>query len=143
MTIGEAIRAHVLGDAGVVALVEDRMFPVQGLPVDKDTVVPDHIVFALESESIERSLDGASMFAVSIFNFASIADQRNGSAPYDRAQVISDLTLIRLHSYRGVMGGVDGVEVKDCRQVDRQDVVDTVNGLFVKEQQFEIKWRIL
>lgn len=147
MTLGAAIRTRLIADAAIAAAVSDRIFPVQGLPVDKDTVVPDHIVYSQESEATMDAISGGGSLAVqSVYSFESVCDPRLASAtsPYDRCDAISLLIQDSLHGYNetaGLMGGVGGVQVMSVEQIDRQDTIDILTGLFVKSQTFKFTWR--
>lgn len=146
MTIGQAIRLHALGDAGIVAAIGARMYPVVGRPPGKDEPLPDHVVFRQVNEETQDSFTGEVLIK-SIFQVESICDARavSSTSAYDRAQAISDLFFLRFHGFNethGLMGGVGGVAVGSCRQTDRGDDFDFEAALLAKVQTFEITWRL-
>lgn len=111
MVIEEALYAHLVGTAGVAALVSTRIYP-QTIP--QDVALPA-IAYQRISGVREYSQSGPSQLAHPRFQLTCQA------ATYAGAKALANAVRAALSGYKGTMGGVGGVVVGGCFVVNETD----------------------
>ncbi len=117
MNIEEALYSHLTNDAGVSALVGNRVYP---LMAPQDAALP-HLVYQRISSPRLRSHGGPSGLAHPRFQITATA----GS--YSAARSLANAVRASLDGFRGTMGGgvSVGASFLDNEADGYQDVADT------------------
>lgn len=139
MTVAEALRARLASLPGVIAFVEDRIYPIVApMPEGYDgdnSVVKDFLVYRLDSWDRERTMSG---LGVQVTNWSVIA----ASQSYLRAHQLMDQVMAGLDGQRGIWGASEtdpGLQVQICTAVSANDDQDTDTGLLGVIATFEVK----
>lgn len=114
MLLEEAIRAHLVANGGVSALIGTRLYP---LVLPQDPTYPA-IVLTRVSGVREHSHDGPSLLSTSRLQLDCIAPTAAA------AKNVADKVRLALDGFRGTMGGAGGVEVNGAWLEDERDGYD-------------------
>ncbi len=120
MTIEQAILTALLADAGLIAVVGERIYPVLA-PQD---VVKPYIVFSKISAPRDHTHDGGSGLVNARFQFSCFA------TTYQVAKQVAGLIQAVLQGYSGTLGGAGGVVVNGCFYEDETDLYEPDSALF-------------
>lgn len=110
MNIGAGLKAHLVADAGVNAIVAGRVYPNR---VPRTSAIVFPLIWYQCSDQFEHDL--ASMNRVrSEFDVFCAAED------YDQAHALTDAVQAALHGITGQLGGV-GPSLRHCNIVSRND----------------------
>ncbi len=101
MVIEEALFAHLSADAGVAALVGNRIYPIEA---PQEAVLP-YVVYQRISGPRVRSHSGPSHLAQPRFQITGAA------ATYPSLRAVMNAVRVALDGFRGTMGSGPGVDV--------------------------------
>lgn len=125
MTLAAAIRAALLADSAVAALVGTRVYPVSAPQSDESVGIEPTIVYSLNGRDHEYSVDRR-ISAMLRWHLVCV------SRDYDTSHALADAAIAALDRYRGVLGGTGGVAVKVVEILDERDLPDEFEiGVFL------------
>jgi hypothetical protein len=111
MVIEEAVNYHIENDAGIAAVVVDRIYP--------NTIPQDKALPALAYQVISRpgamAHDGPPGIAWPRFQITAQAND------YDEVVALINLVRVAFDGFTGLMGGAGGIEVEGCFVKDVRD----------------------
>lgn len=133
MTLGTAVNIHLKANGGVAAIAGTRIYPVRqpSSAVDSKSPMLIHFFGGLADE---LDIEGGG-FSRKTLICLSLAEE------YDDSQALAEATITALRNFRGVMGGVSGVNVLHCLVADARDeeVPELAEaGVFLAVAEFEI-----
>lgn len=111
LTIEEALKAHLTANAGLVALIASRVYPVQ-LP--QNPTLPAMVYNRISGERVQH-MEGSSGLASPRFQFDSFG------RTYAEAKGVSEALRLAVEGFSGTMGGVNGPDVNSCLLQSDQD----------------------
>lgn len=138
MTFDAALSAYLQADSGIAALAGNRVYPDYPPQPDTNTALPLTVYYQLASLSTDAQLDGA----MAVYE----ADYRVcvcGSTHKD-VVALQDAVIAALNGKRGVIGGVGGREVLDCRMTGGFSLIDESimeQRIYAREIDFSLKYR--
>lgn len=134
MKIHEALRTHLATDVGVAAIASTRIYGGM-IPQTKiaDPFQPT-VVFKLASRADARGIGGIILKA-SQFSVFCVASN------YDAAHSLADAVEVALEGFKGIMGGVGGVDVTGCLMTAASDEPDVDLNLNAVSLGFSITFR--
>lgn len=103
--IATALFAHLSADAGVSALVGDRIYP-QRKP--QDAPLPAVVWHTIDTPRVNTHGDapGDDTLAHPRIQFDALSEDRDGVSGYDEACAITTALRLALHGFRGDMAGL-------------------------------------
>lgn len=116
MTISEALATQILGDAGVAALMADRLFPERAL----QETVRSYAIYHIDEKRPEDSTDSIVGLMEVNLQLTAVSDD------YDDAFALAHAFLAVLEFFKGLMGGPSGVRVEMC-------ALDGIEGGYIAE----------
>lgn len=133
MTLGTAVNIHLKANAGVAAIAGTRIYPVRQPASAMDSKSPMILHFFA---GLADELDiGGGGFSRKTLICLCLAEE------YDDSQALAEAAIVALRNFRGVMGGVGGVDVLHCVVADARDeeVPELAEaGVFLTVAEFEI-----
>lgn len=100
MTISEAINTYLLSYSGLTTLVSTRIYPEAAPPDQPDK----YVVYHIEIREPEPNLQTTVMLEATL-DAVAVSDS------YDSAFAIAEQLRLALSYFKGIMGGVGGVDV--------------------------------
>jgi hypothetical protein len=135
LRINEAFRTHLIGDSGVSAIVGARIYAGLAAQTKADDTFQPTIVFREVPAADTRSITGTVLKEV---RYAIISMAAN----YDTAHDLAEAAALALDGFRGVMGGVGGINVAACRVVvGKSDEPDAELNIHAVMQTFSISYQ--
>lgn len=128
MTCSEALYAKLSGDAGVIALAGDRVYPVRPADLPPGTPPNPTVVFALKSRSHEYAFGGPLLRHMT-YELASY------SIAYDTSAQLNEAVISALDFQQGSWGGFF---TKSVELQDSDESMDPDSGIFLVITTMEI-----
>jgi|GEM_PF-6427040 len=134
-TFQAELYAHVQADAGVVALIGDRMYPVSAPPLNETDSIPDTLIYRLTARRPEfAQLSGGLVMFSDGWELISISET------YDRAHQIADATVASLNYLRGPIGS-GSVRLTSSELEDAVDDDDNLLGFYAVILRFQFRYQ--
>lgn len=134
MTFAAALRAHLIANSTLAALVGTRIFPViVPAPGEGQAWAGDALSYSLLAAAPSEGMN-ASREARREWEIAAV------SSDYDRAHQIAAAVEAALDFFSGIMGGTGGVRVLSCRRESMSDASDFELGLYAVVQTYEVRY---
>lgn len=119
MTISGALDTYLLADAGVSALLVDRLFPERVVTAKATPDVP-FAVYHIEERRAEESTDSLVDLMEVRFDCTAVSDD------YDAAFELAHAIRKALEFFKGVMGGTGGLQIE-------MSILDDIIGGYIPD----------